>query len=189
MCKKYISVFEKSERVNEETIQQLNFWNGENNRPEINVDSWNNFTIHMTQKCRTGGRVCQICDNFKQERIELPFCDHDCKCKQPPNLIDLMYQPERVSERYTNRNYLKRIKNYLDLQKKHACVKIINAVREKYPDRHVIIFDARIVDGNRTCPLDHLNIKIWVFKKPSLLNEIEGDHSCKCWDDPQFFDV
>ena len=189
MCKKYISVFEESERVNEETIQELNFWNHDNNRPEINFDPWDNFGIHMTQKCRTGGRVCHICDNFKQERIELPYCDHDCECKQPSHFLELMYNPERVPERYTNRIYLKRINRYLDLQREHACVKIINAIREKYPDRHVVIFDARIVVGNDLCPLDHLNIEVWVFKKPSLLKEIEGDHSCKCWDDDQFLDV
>lgn len=189
MCKKYISVFEESERVNEETIQILNFWNHDNNRPEINVDPWDNFEIHMTQKCRAGGRVCSICDNFKQERIELPYCDNDCECKQPSHFLHLMYNPEEIPEWYTNRDYLKRINRYLDLQREHACVKIINAIREKYPDRHVVIFDARIVVGNDLCHLDHLNIKIWVFKKPSLLKEIEGDHSCKCWDDTQFLDV
>ena len=189
MCKKFISVFEYSERYNGYAIEQMNFWNEDNNRPEIDIEPWHNFRIHTTHECGNGGRVCQVCEIFKQDRIEMPFCEYDCECKRPGDFImpyDLSYEPELVPGRYTNREYLSIIKRYLDLQRKHACVKIINAVREKYPDRHVIIFDARIVIGNDNCPTDHLNIGIWVFKKPSILKAIEGDHSCRCWDDPQF---
>ena len=76
--------------------------------------------------------------------------------------------------------------NPIWIQQKCVCVKIIKAVREKYPDRYAIFFDARVVVGNEANYLDHLNIEVWVYKKPSMLREIEGDHSCRFCDDPEF---
>lgn len=185
MCKKYISVFEYSEHHDGYSIMQVNSWNHNNNRPEINIifGTMDNFRVHTTQECRTGGRVCQICESFKEEWIEMPFCHHSCECIEPEDLVNIREDPEEYTlaeHGYTNRTYLDKIKTYLDLKRKHACVKIINAVREEYPDRHVIIFDARVVIGNETNRSDHLNVGLWIFKKASMLGFDERNRGRSC---------
>ena len=167
MCKKYISVADISEGANiDHRIQPfvtnaIQIVDGETERTT-------GVEIHKKKICRKGGKICSLCDNFNIERIEVPACSKRCKCRVNSQQIEAMKKsPEGTRE----------LDSAIENQVNHACQKIIIGVRQKHPERHVVIVDCGVFVG-----VEHEMVyaEILVFKRPKLLKEIHGDPNCKC---------
>ena len=167
MCRKYITIFDTCEDTQTLYDETLVNWLLHNGRPELDINDDNFFDLHKTQKCRMGGRVCELCDNFKIERVEFPNCEADCDCKLTPAL-----QQEIIG-----REYLKKLHEIADLQFEHVKYNIIKGVRQKYPDRHVMIVECGLQRENGR---DLVYAEVLIFKHPTWLKPIEGDHQCQC---------
>ena len=167
MCRKYITIFDTCDDIETLYNETLVNWLRHNGRPELDINFDNFFDLHKTQKCRMGGRVCELCDNFKIERVEYPNCEADCDCKLTPAL-----QQEIIG-----REYLKKLHEIADLQFEHVKYNIIKGVRQKYPDRHVMIVECGLQRDNGR---DLVYAEVLIFKHPTWLKPIEGDHQCQC---------
>lgn len=168
MCKKFISVADISsqnefpEIINPDGIPPIVTEVRENVGGETIVIE--GVEVHKRGKCREGGKICSLCDYFKIERIEVPACPKRCKCRVN-------------SQQIQDLKKLKDLDSVLDNQVNHACQKIIIGIREKYPERHVVIVDCGTFFG-----VEHEMVfgEILVFKRPNLLKEINGNPNCKC---------
>ena len=144
----------------------LERWDRINGRPILDVHE-NCFDLHLTQKCRMGGRVCELCDHFQIERVEYPGCNNDCSCKLTPVLQQAIIGPE----------YIQKLHDLVELQFEHIAYNVIKGVRQKYPDRHVMIVEAGPKRGDDG---DSVYAEVLVFRHPSWMKPIEGDHQCQC---------
>ena len=167
MCRKYITIFDTSWHAHNIYREDMENWDRINGRPILDVDDDNCIDLHKTQKCRMGGRVCELCDYFNIERIEYPNCDADCACKLTPALQQAIIGPD----------FVQKLEDLADLQFEHVKYNVIKAVRQKYPDRHVLIVEAGLQPGDYG---DLVYAEVLLFKYPSLLKPIEGDHQCQC---------
>ena len=167
MCRKYITIFDTSYHAHNIYREDMENWDRLNGRPILDVDDDNCIDLHKTQKCRMGGRVCELCDYFNIERIEYPNCDADCACKLTPVLQQAIIGPD----------FVQKLEDLADLQFEHVKYNVIKAVRQKYPDRHVLIVEAGLQRGDYG---DLVYAEVLLFKYPSLLKPIEGDHQCQC---------
>ena len=84
MCRKYITIFDTCNDIHTIYNETLVNWLRRNGRPELDINFDNFFDVHKRQKCRMGGRVCELCDHFNIERVEYPNCEDDCNCKLTP---------------------------------------------------------------------------------------------------------
>ena len=166
MCRKYITIFDTFDDAQEIYDQVLENWDRRNGRPILDI-TYDSFDLHKTQKCRMGGRVCELCDHFNIERIEYPNCVDDCECKLTPVL----------QQAIIGRDYLKKLHEVANLQLEHVRYNIIKAVRQMYPDRHVMIVECGV---KRDDDRDLVYAEVLVFKYPTWLKPIEGDHQCQC---------
>ena len=167
MCRKYITIFDTSYDAHNIYREDLENWDRRNGRSILDVDYDNCIDLHKTQKCRMGGRVCELCDHFNIERIESPNCEADCSCKLTPVLQQAIIGPD----------FVQKLEDLADLQFEHVKYNVIKAVRQKYPDRHVMIVEAGLQRGNDG---DLVYAEVLLFKYPSWLKPIEGDHQCQC---------
>lgn len=167
MCRKYITIFDTFGDVQEIYEEVLENWDRRNGRPILDITCDNFFDLHKTQKCRMGGRVCELCDHFNIERIEYPNCVEDCECKLTPVL----------QQAIIGRDYLKRLHEVANLQLEHVRYNIIKAVRQTYSDRHVMIVECGL---KRDDDRDLVYAEVLVFKYPTWLKPIEGDPQCQC---------
>ena len=166
MCRKFIAIFDTFDDAQEIYDQVLENWDRRNGRPILDI-TYDSFDLHKTQKCRMGGRVCELCDHFNIERIEYPNCEDDCECKLTPVL----------QQAIIGRDYLKKLHEVANLQLEHVRYNIIKAVRQMYPDRHVMIVECGV---KRDDDRDLVYAEVLVFKYPTWLKPIEGDHQCQC---------
>ena len=167
MCRKYITIFDTCDDIQNIYDETLVKWLRRNGRPELDINFDNFFDFHKRQNCRMGGRICELCDYFNIERVEYPNCEADCNCKLTPAL-----QQEIIG-----REYLKKLHEIADLQFEHVKYNIIKGVREKYPDRHVMIVECGLQRDNGR---DLVYAEVLIFKYPTWLKPIEGDHQCQC---------
>ena len=172
MCRKYITIFDTYQDVFDAYRERLSSsismeeWDRNNGRPVMNFEE-EYLDFHKTQKCRMGGRVCELCDNFRMESVEYPNCEDDCSCKLTPAL----------HHGIVGVDYVQKLRDVADLQYEHIKYNIIKAVRQSYPDRHVLIIEAGPKRGNDR---DLVYADVLVFKHPSWMKPIEGDHRCQC---------
>ena len=169
MCKKYISVADISnaselcgqnriQPIVTETIQVID---GER-------ELITGIEIHKRGICRKGGKICSLCDNFNIDRMEVSACPKRCKCRVNSQQVDNMKKSHKG---------MKALESAIENQVNHACQKIIIGVRQKYPERHVVIVDCGIFVGVES---EMVFAEILVFKRPKLLKEIDGNSNCKC---------
>ena len=169
MCKKYISVADISnddESVDHRRIapfvtEAIQVVDGE-------TELIAGVEIHKKGICRKGGKICSLCDNFNIERIEVPACPKRCKCRVNSQQIEAMKKSPKGT---------RDLDSAIENQVNHACQKIIIGVRQKYPERHVVIVDCGIFVG---VEYELVFAEILVFKRPKLLKEIDGNSNCKC---------
>ena len=169
MCKKYISVADISSadelcdhmRIQPIVTESIQVVGGE-------TELITGIEIHKRGICRKGGKICSLCDNFKIERIEVPACPKRCKCRVNSQKVDDMKKSHKG---------VKELDSAIENQVNHACQKIIIGVREKYPERHVVIVDCGIFVG---VEYEMVYGEVLVFKRPKLLKEIDGNPNCKC---------
>ena len=172
MCRKYITIFDTHQDVfdayRELTSSSISMedWDRNNGRPIMDFEE-EYLDFHKTQKCRIGGRVCELCDHFKMESVEYPNCEADCSCKLTPVL----------QQAIVGADYVEKLNDIADLQLEHIKYNIIKAVRQNYPDRHVLIVEA---GAKRSNDRDLVYAEVLVFKYPSWMKPIEGDHRCQC---------
>ena len=166
MCRKYITIFDTDQDTFDIYRDVMERWDRHNRRPILDVEE-DNFHFHRTQKCRTGGRVCELCDHFNIEVVEYPNCEDDCSCKLTPAL----------QQAIVGADYLQKLNDIADLQLEHIKYNIIKAVRQNYPDRHVLIVEAGAKRGNDR---DLVYAEVLLFKHPSWMKTIERDHRCQC---------
>ena len=167
MCRKYITIFDTCNDIHTIYNETLMNWLRRNGRPELDINFDNFFDLHKRQNCRMGGRVCELCDHFNIERVEYPNCEDDCNCKLNPAL----------QQAIIGREYLKKLHEIADLQFEHVKYNIIKGVRQKYPDRHVMIVECGLQRDNDR---DLVYAEVLIFKYPTWLKPIEGDHQCQC---------
>ena len=167
MCRKYITIFDTCDDIQNIYDETLVKWLRRNGRPELDINFDNFFDFHKRQNCRMGGRICELCDYFNIERVEYPNCEADCNCKLTPAL----------HQEIIGREYLKKLHEIADLQFEHVKYNIIKGVREKYPDRHVMIVECGLQRDNDR---DLVYAEVLIFKYPTWLKPIDGDHQCQC---------